>query len=90
MGNILDKVVKDFKNLIFLGNFDAETEEKYMSKFMIRCNLKNLIKHKTCFENPENPPCIDLVLKNFPRSFQRSNGFETGLSDFQKTYSYSP
>ena len=47
-------------------------------------NLKTLIKQKTCFKNPENPTCIDLILTNSPRSFQNSNVFETGLSDFHK------
>ena len=47
-------------------------------------NLKTLIKQKTCFKNPENPTCIDLILTNSPRSFQNSSVFETGLSDFHK------
>ena len=47
-------------------------------------NLKTLLKQKTCFKNPENPAFIDLILTNFPRSFQNINVFETGLSDFQK------
>ena len=45
---------------------------------------KKLSKTKTCFKNPENPSCIDLILINSPRSFQNSNVFETGLSDFHK------
>ena len=55
-----------------------------MSEFMRRYKLKNLIKHKTCFKNPENPPCIDLALRNCPRSFQKSNSFEQLDLDFQK------
>ena len=47
-------------------------------------NLKTLIKQKTCFKNPETPTCIDLILKNSPRSSQNSSVFETGLSDFNK------
>ena len=43
-----------------------------------------MIKQKTCFKNPENPTCIDLILTNSPRSFQNSSVFETGLSDFHK------
>ena len=38
----------------------------------------------TCFKNPENPSCIDLILTNCPRSFQNSTVIETGLSDFHK------
>ena len=46
--------------------------------------VETLIKQKTCFKNPENPSCIDLILTNSPRSFQNSSVFETGLSDFHK------
>ena len=47
-------------------------------------NLKSLVKQKTCFKNPDNPSCIDLILTNSPRSFQVSSVFETGLFDFYK------
>ena len=47
-------------------------------------NLKSLVKQKTCFKNPDNLSCIDLILANSPRSFQDSSVFETGLSDFHK------
>ena len=55
-----------------------------MSEFISVYSLRNLVKQKTCFKNPENPSCIDLILANSPRSFQNSNVFETGLSDFHK------
>ena len=38
----------------------------------------------TCYQNPENPSCIDLILTNNPNSFQNSGVIETGLSDFHK------
>ena len=47
-------------------------------------NLKNLVKQKTCYKNPDNPSCIDLILTNCHRNFQNTNVFETGLSDFYK------
>ena len=70
--------------IILLGDFNVEVEEKNMSEFMNLYNLRNLVKQKTCFKNPENPSCIDLILNNSQRSFQNSNVFETGLSDFHK------
>ena len=51
---------------------------------MIVHTLKTLIKQKTCFKNPENPACIDLILTNSRRSFQKSSVFEIGLSDFHE------
>ena len=47
-------------------------------------NLRSLITEPTCYKNPENPACIDLILTNHPRSFQNSCVFETGLSDLHK------
>ena len=49
-----------------------------------RTTFKSLIKDPTCFKNPENPSCIDLILTNSPYSFQNSCVIETGLSDFHK------
>ena len=46
--------------------------------------MKNLVKQNTCFKNPDKPTCIDLILTNCPRSFQNTDTFETGLSDFHK------
>ena len=38
----------------------------------------------TCFKNPINPSCIDVMLTNHPRSFQNSLSVDTGLSDFYR------
>ena len=80
----LDNLSSQYENIILLGDFNVETEEKNISDFMNIYNLKSLIKEKTCYKNPERPSCIDLILTNSPRSFQNSNVFETGLSDFHK------
>ena len=80
----MDKLCTNYENIILLGDFNVEVEEKNMSEFMNLYNLRNLVKQKTCFKNPENPSCVDLILTNSPRSFQNSNVFETELSDFHK------
>ena len=80
----LDKLFTDCENVILLGDFNIEVEEKYLFNFMSVHNLKTLIKQKACFKNPENPTCRDLILTNSPRSFQNSRECETGLSDFHK------
>ena len=46
--------------------------------------LKCIIKEPTCYKNPDNPTCIDLILTNCPKNFQESSTLETGLSDFHK------
>ena len=45
-------------------------------------NCQNIIKDKSCFNNPHNPSCVDLFLTNRTKSFQNSTVIETGLSDF--------
>ena len=80
----LDQFSATYDNLILLGDFNVEPEEVNMLDFLNIYNLKNLVKQKTCYKNPENPSCIDLILTNSHRSFQNTNVFETGLSDFHK------
>ena len=67
-----------------MGDFNVEATETSMIEFCQLYNLKHLIKTPTCFKNPENPKCIDLILTNSNKSFQHSNVIETGLSDFHK------
>ena len=55
-----------------------------MRNFCNSYNLNSLIKQPTCFKNPENPCCIDLILTNKPRSFLSTRVIETGLSDFHR------
>ena len=39
----------------------------------------------TCYKNPENPGCIELINRtNCPSSFHNTCLYETGLSDFHK------
>ena len=49
-----------------IGDLNAETEEPIMREFCDSYNLKNLIKEPTCFKNPSNPSCIDLMLTTVP------------------------
>ena len=67
-----------------MGDFNVDIGDKFMSDFCESYNLSSLIKESTCYKNPENPSCIDLILTNSPRSFQYSSAIETGLSDFHK------
>ena len=48
-------------------------------------NLTSFIKHPTCYKNPNNLTCIDLILSNTSRGFQSTCVIETGLSDFHST-----
>ena len=52
-----------------------------MSDFCNTFDLASLIKEPTCYNNPEKPSCIDLILKNKPHGFSNSCVIKTGLSD---------
>ena len=70
LSTALDKLCMDYENIILLGDFNVEVEEKNMSEFMSVCTLRNMVKQKTCFKNPENPSCIDLILTNSREVFK--------------------
>ena len=46
--------------------------------------MKSLITIPTCYKNPANQTCTDLMLANSNWSFQNCCTIETGLSDFHK------
>ena len=84
LGKGLDSLSSKFENFILLGDFNAEVTNSFMANFCETYNVSSLIKKPTCFKNPENPTCIDLILTNRKKSFQNSKLIETGLSDFHK------
>ena len=68
--------------MIFLGDFNVTDDEHHMKSFCKNYGFKNLIRQPTCYNNPSNPVCVDLILTNVPRSFQSACVVETGLFDF--------
>ena len=73
-----------YDNIVLIGDFNSEYTEDSMHEFYSLFNFVSLIKNSTCFKSVENPLCIDLILTNRPKSFQKSMVIETGLSDFHK------
>ena len=67
-----------------MGDFNVEPNDATMKNFCQIYGCKNMVKDKTCFKNPINPTCIDLIITNRPKSFQEPEVIETGLSDFHK------
>ena len=45
----LDDSSKKYDNVILLGDFNNEPEQKNMSNFFNTYNMKNSVKQKTCF-----------------------------------------
>ena len=84
IGKDLDGLTSRYENIVLMGDFNAEPTDTTLSDFCEIYNLKNVIKDKTCFKNPNKPSCIDLVITNRPKGFQNSMVIGTGLSDFHK------
>ena len=74
----------EYEHFIIVGDFNTEVTQTSMKVFCDSYEFKNLIKDATCYKNPENPSCIDLILTNNPNSFQNSEAIEISLSDFHK------
>ena len=82
LSKYLDLYSSKYEKVLILGDFNAGIEEKHMKCICDNYNLKSLIKQRTCYQNADNPTCIDLLLTNAPRSFQSTCVLETGMSDF--------
>ena len=78
----LDLFTTKYEHLLFLGDFNAGMEDSSIKIFCSNNNLTSMIIKPTCYENPDKPTCIDLILTNCPGSFKNSCVIETGLSDF--------
>lgn len=84
IGKNFDIILSDYDNIFCFGDYNAEAKNISLIEFCKTYELKHLIKEPTCFKNPDNPKCIDLILTNFPKSFQNSIAIDIGLSDFHK------
>ena len=80
----LEAFSERYEHFLIIGHFNADVSDPSMSSFCTLFKLKSIVKEPTCYKNPENPSCIDLLLTNCPRSFHNTCLYETGLSDFHK------
>ena len=80
----IDLFSSNYENLLLMGDFNAVVDNAVLKDFCNLYNLTNLINKATGNKNPNNPSCIDLLLKNFLKYFQNSSVIETGLFDFNK------
>ena len=80
----LDTYSTKYENILIYGDFNACVGDEPLDTSCKSYCFTSLIKQSTCFKNPENPSCIDLILTNKPRSFQTKCVIETGLSDFHR------
>ena len=80
----IDMYLKDYENIILIGDFNTTIAETTTSDFCQMYNLQNLINEPTCYKNPKNPSSIDMILTNRKHSFENSTTVETGLSDHHR------
>ena len=73
-----------FENIILLGDFNSCRDDSPVIAFCETYKLRNLVKHSTCYKNPQNPLCIVLFLTKKLLTFQTTTVIETELSDFHK------
>ena len=84
LGKRLDNFIKSYANLVILGDLNAEADDLHLKTFCETYKCKHLVKVPTCFKNPINPKCIDIILTNRVHQFQNTRVIETGLSDHHK------
>ena len=84
IGRNLDLLSTNYDNIVLSGDSNTEVENNFLKEFCDLYEIKSLIRIPTCYKNPENPTCTDLMLTNSNRSFLNSCAVETGLSDFHK------
>ena len=77
----IDLFSSNYQNVILMEDFNADLDNA-VSKDFCDLYLTNLINKVTCYKNPNNPSCIDLLLTSFPKHIQNSTVIETRLFDF--------
>ena len=80
----LDTFTTKYENILILGDFNACADDETMKNFCSSYGLYSLVKQPTCYKNPENSSCVDLILTNKAKSFQSTCAMETGLSNFHR------
>ena len=85
--NVLSKYIDHhlarYDNIIIMGDFNSKSTQLETQEFCELYNLKNLVKEPTCYKNPDNPSCIDLILTNRKNMFCKTATIETGLSFYE-------
>ena len=86
ISNTFSKALKCYGNIVLAGNLNIESLDNtsnHLSDLLDVFNLKNLVKEPTCFMSDKGS-LIDIIPTNKPRSFHKTQGFVTDISDFHK------
>ena len=69
LGKALDIYLHKYDHVLFTDGFSSEISERLIHDLCNIYNLESLSNTPTCFKNPENPSCIDLLMKKFKKQF---------------------
>ena len=84
LGKALDIYLHKYDYVLITGGFNSEISERLIHDLCNIYNLESLSNTPTCFKIPENPSCIDLLMKNSKNNFDEELALESGLFDFHK------
>ena len=73
-------ITQNMKKIFLAG----EVSEDDVTNFRGIYGLKRLVHERTCYKSVENPSCIDLLLTNYSKSFQKTRVISSSISDFHK------
>ena len=73
-----------YDKILVIGDLNTEMNELSLNEFYQIYNWESIVNKPTCFKNPKNPSCIDLMLTNKQERFLKAKTVVTGLSDFHK------
>ena len=89
ISNTLSKALKCYDNIILAGDLNidlldpSKDTSNHLCDLLDVFDLKNLVKEPTCFMSDKGS-LIYIILTNKPRSFHKTQGFVTCISDFHK------
>ena len=84
IGKGLDQLNSKYDNILIIGDLNNEMSEPSLNEFCQTYNLESIVNKPTCFKNPKNPSCIDLMLTIKQERFLKAKTVQTGLSDIHK------
>ena len=76
----MDELNSKYDHILIIGDLNSEKSEPSIKEFCQTCNLESIVNKPTCFRNPKNSSCIDLVLTNKQERFLKAKTVEAGLS----------
>ena len=71
---ILNKLTCQVYNIILMGDFNLTVESNNLEVFVSTFDIECLIKKTACFQSAQ-PNCIDLILTNKRKTFQKLKRF---------------